>query len=129
MVKIVFSLREGTAIGYWILRKLNIKLVIRYNPEQFTTIKKDGNVITNDDDDILLNRDSKGSICVNIFENISSSGEYSMDTELYIKPNHIHIDKSNLVIKLKGNNWLYKIIAGFCVDITNNKLVLKRWEG
>lgn len=128
VVTIVFSLNEGTTVGYWILNKLNAKLIMKYNPEQFSTIKKDGNIIANEDVDNLLSRDSKGYICMNIFNDFSSVGDYSMDTELYIKPKHAHIDKSNFTIKIQANNLITTLLARACVEVVNNKLILKRLE-
>lgn len=128
IVKINFSLNEGTAIGYKLLNKLNAKVILEYNPDQFSTVKNDGSIIQNNSNDELISRDSKGYIYMNIFNGFSSVGDFSMDQELFIKPKHTHINKSSLVIKVQTNNWVTSLLANTCVEIINNKLILERKE-
>lgn len=128
IIKIDFSLDEGTSMGYWMLKQLNAKIILKYNPQQFSTIKKDGSIIENNTNEELLSRDSKGYIYINIFNGFSSVGDFSIDTEIYIKPKYAHINRSDLVIKVQTSNWFTSLLARGCTEVINGKLILKRWE-
>lgn len=127
VVKIAISLSEGTSIGYRILKMLNAKVFLKYNPDLFTTIDKYGNIIENNKDG-LFSRDSKGAIYMDIFNGYSSVGDYSSETEFSIVPNYPHINKSNLAIKIKTDNFFTGFLAKICVEIINDKLILGRKE-